>query len=153
LIFAAVPPRAMVLVLRRSELSHQEDRMSNGIRLDDRRPSLTRREFTLEAALAVLAGCVITISDACGGSKTAPTAPPADITGSVADNHGHTAVITGAQITAGNAVSLNIQGQATHAHTLSLTQGDLGTLKNRQPVSSTSSTDSFHSHVVTFTPV
>lgn len=126
--------------------------MSDGTTLKDAPASFTRRAFTLEAALAILAGCVITISDACGGSKTAPTPTPADITGSVAANHGHSAVITGAQISAGNAVSLNIQGQATHSHTLSLTQGDLGNLKNRQAVSVTSSTDSGHSHLVTFTP-
>ena len=128
--------------------------MSDIITLNDSPASLTRRAFTLEAALAILAGCVITVSDACGGSNTAPTAtPPADITGNVAANHGHVAVITGAMITADNAVSLDIQGQATHPHTLAVSQGDLTNLKNRQPVSITSSTNSGHSHVVTFTPV
>ena len=37
------------------------------------RHSLTRREFTLEAALAILAGCIITVSDSACGSSTSPT--------------------------------------------------------------------------------
>ena len=121
--------------------------------------TVTRREFTLEAALALLAGCVITISDACGGSKstTDSTPPPTDITGTVSANHGHVAVVTAAQITATNAVALSIQGTAAHNHTLSLSQADLQTLKNRQPISRDSSSDvsaTFgpHLHTVTFTP-
>jgi hypothetical protein len=119
---------------------------------------LTRREFTLEAALALLAGCVITISDACGSSTSpTPVTPPADITGVISANHNHVAVITGAQITAGNVVALNIQGTAAHSHTLSITQADLTTLKNRQSVTRDSTTDNsntfgLHSHTVTFTP-
>lgn len=121
--------------------------------------TVTRREFTLEAALALLAGCVITISDACGGSKstTDPSPAPTDINGTVSANHGHAAVVTAAQITAANAVALSIQGTAAHNHTLSLSQADLQTLKNRQPVSKDSSSDvsatfGLHLHTVTFTP-
>jgi hypothetical protein len=123
--------------------------------------TLTRRTFTLEAALALLAGCVITISDACGSSDTSPTNPspaPTDINGLVSANHGHVAVVTAAQITAGNAIVLNIQGTAVHNHTLSVSQADLQTLKNRQPVSRDSTNDvsaTFgpHMHAVTFTPI
>jgi hypothetical protein len=122
----------------------------------DRRPSLDRRQFTVNAALAILAGCVITITDsACGSSPAAPAAvvPPADVTGNVSANHGHIAVITGAQITAGGAIPLNIQGGATHPHTLTISQADLTSLKNKQPVTIASTTDNGHSHSVTFTPV
>jgi hypothetical protein len=123
---------------------------------------LTRREFTLEAALALLAGCVITITEGCGSSSssspsTPSSTPVADITGVIGTNHGHVAVITAAQITGGNAISLNIQGTAAHQHTVSITQADLTTLKNRQSVSTASSSDlstvfGQHSHLVTFTP-
>ncbi len=123
----------------------------------------TRREFTLEAALALLAGCVITISDACGGSKTntSPTSPspaPADINGTVSANHNHVAVVTAAQITATNAIVLSIQGTAAHNHTLSLSQAELQALKNRQPVPKDSTNDfsntyGLHMHTVMFTPV
>ncbi|MEP7306294.1 MAG: hypothetical protein ABJA98_12320 [Acidobacteriota bacterium] len=121
--------------------------------------TLTRRHFTLQAALAVLAGCVITVSDACSNdSPTTPSSSAADITGNISANHGHTAVITAAQITATNAFSLNIQGTAAHPHTVALSQADLQTLKNRQAVTRDSSNDvsaTFgpHLHTVTFTPV
>ena len=119
-----------------------------------RSTSLTRREFTLEAALAILAGCVITISDtACGKTNTTPTpVNPSDVNGSISANHGHTAVIMGAQITAGSAFPLDIRGMATHTHTVSISQADLTSLKNRQTVTSISTTDNGHSHTVTFTP-
>jgi hypothetical protein len=115
----------------------------------------TRREFTLDAAMAILAGCVITVSDACSKSSTAPTpTPPADIAGNISANHGHVATVTGAQITAGTAiVALNITGQATHTHTISVSQAELTSLKNRQAVTVTSTTDAAHQHTVTFTPV
>src|SRR3954463_13605983 len=106
--------------------------MSLRVNTLERPVSLDRREFTLKAALAILSGCVITIADtACGSSPAAPAAvvAPADVTGVIAANHGHSAVITGAQITAGGAVSLNITGTATHSHTLSISQADLTTLK------------------------
>lgn len=128
-------------------------------------PSLDRRDFTVRAALAILAGCVVSITEtACGSSSpTVPTpvvttaavvVPPADIAGVVSANHGHVAVITGAAITAGAAiVALDIHGTATHTHTLSISQTDLTTLKNKQPITTQSTTDSGHSHSVTFTPV
>ena len=132
--------------------------MSNqvGILKEHASTSLTRREFSLEAALAILGGCIITISDtACGSSKT-PSTPtpvtPSDVNGVVSANHGHVAVITGAQITTGNAIALDIRGTATHAHTVNVSQADLASLKNRQAVTDTSTTDSGHSHTVTFTP-
>ena len=130
--------------------------MSDRAQTLELRHPLTRREFTLDAALAILAGCVITIADTSCGSSTSPTpaaaAPPADVNGVIAANHGHIAIIMGAQITAGNAVSLDIRGTATHTHTVAISQADLTTLKNRQTVSTTSTTDASHSHAVTFTP-
>jgi len=119
----------------------------------------TRREFTLEAALALLAGCVITVSEGCGKSSTSPSdTPPTDVNGSISSNHNHTAVITAAQITAGSAISLNIQGTAAHPHTVAISQSDLTSLKNRQSITRESSTDQsatfgLHSHSVTFTPM
>jgi hypothetical protein len=122
------------------------------------RPSPTRREFTLEAALAVLAGCVVTISDACGNSSTSPSSTPTDVAGVISANHNHSGTVTAAQITAGSAFTLNIQGTAAHPHTVAITQADLTSLKNRQSITRESSSDlsntfGQHSHNVTFTPV
>jgi hypothetical protein len=113
----------------------------------------TRREFTAEALLALLMGCVITISQGCGDDN--PTSPtPTDISGVVSANHGHVATVTGAQITAGTDIAaLDIRGTADHPHTISITAADFQTLKNRQPISKTTTTDNFHFHTVTFTPV
>ena len=116
--------------------------------------SLTRRQFTLDAALALLAGCVITVSEACSDNSTSPSnSAPTDINGNVSANHGHIAVVTGAQITAGTAiVSMNIMGTATHNHTIAVSQNELLSLKNRQAITVNSTTDSGHQHAVTFTP-
>ena len=116
--------------------------------------SLTRREFTLEGALAILAGVTITISG-CGGddSPSAPSPQPGssgDEVGTVSANHGHTAVITAAQLSAGNALSLNIQGSAPHPHTVQITAGEVQTIASGQRVTKESSNDDAHTHVVTF---
>jgi hypothetical protein len=112
---------------------------------------VSRREFTLQSALALLAGVVITV-DGCGGSKTSPTPAPSDVTGAISGNHGHTAMITAAQITAANAISLNIRGDAPHPHIIEVTQADLRSLLSRQAVTKSSTFDNGHSHSVTFTP-
>jgi len=65
----------------------------------------------------------------------------------------HTATVTGAQIVAGNAVTLTFVGAATHNHTVTLSQADLLALKNKQVVNTTSTTDANHSHATTFRPV
>jgi hypothetical protein len=112
---------------------------------------MTRREFSLEAALAILGTCVITVSD-CGGSKT-PTQPtPTDVNGTISNNHGHKAAITGAQIVAGAAIELDIRGDASHPHTVSISQADLNALRNRQTVTHDSTNNNNHIHTVTFTP-
>lgn len=119
----------------------------------------TRREFTLDAALALLAGCVITISDGCSKNSTGPSEiPPTDVAGSISSNHNHSAVISSGQITTGAAFTLSIQGTAAHPHTVSLTQADLVSLKSRRSITKDSSSDQsntfgLHSHSVTFTPM
>jgi hypothetical protein len=115
---------------------------------------LTRREFTLEGALAILAGVAITISG-CGGddSPTGPSQPPSnsgDETGAISANHGHTAVITAAELSAANALTLNIQGSAPHPHTVQLTAGEVQTIANGQRVTKESSNDDSHTHSVVF---
>jgi len=118
--------------------------------------TLTRRQFTADAVLALLMGCVITVSQACGNddSPTNPASSSADINGAISANHGHTAMILGTQIVAGTAiVGMDIRGTATHPHTISISQAELQVLSNRQPVTVTSTTDNGHDHTVTFTPM
>jgi hypothetical protein len=115
-----------------------------------------RREFTLEAILAMLSGVAITISG-CGGSSynnpTPPTttAPPSGgREGSISANHGHRAVITAAELTAGGAVSLDIRGTADHTHTVSLTAAQVQSIAASQRVSMVSTSSNSHDHTVTF---
>jgi hypothetical protein len=121
------------------------DKFENG-------PSLTRREFTLESALALLAGVTITITG-CGGddggSTTSPS-PVADASGTISANHGHAATISAAELTAGLGVRLDIRAQATHPHIVELTSDEVTRIRARQQVSKVSTTDNNHSHTVTF---
>lgn len=117
--------------------------------------SLDRRTFTLEFALAALSGAVITISGCGGGSSGSPSGPSGGgggKTGSISANHGHTAFITSAELTAGNAVTLNIRGQATHDHIVTLSAADVMAIAANQRVSTTSSVGdaNAHNHTVTF---
>jgi len=118
-------------------------------------PSPERRAFTVQSLMAMLAGVTITITG-CGDGDDSPTSPsPEDTTGSVSVNHGHTAVVTSAELMAGNAVSLNIRGTATHPHTVELSTAEVDQIAAGQRVSKTSSTDDSpdagrHNHVVTF---
>jgi hypothetical protein len=117
---------------------------------------LTRREFTVESALAMLAGVTITISG-CGDDDdnnptTNPTPPATDKTGAVSTDAGHShpgVTVTAAQITAGQAVMLTLTG-TTHTHTVGLTQGELSQVSAGTRVQKTSSNDNAHTHTVTF---
>jgi hypothetical protein len=123
------------------------------------RSVIDRRTFTLQSALALLSGVTITISG-CGSTSpsTAPSPAPspspggttADVTGTVSANHGHVAVIMAAQLTSAETIRLDIMGQATHNHVVELTAADLTTIRNRQQVAKQSTTESAHSHTVTF---
>ena len=120
-------------------------------------PTLDRREFTLAAILAMLSGVTITISG-CGGSSSpssptpTTTMPPAtgDKTGAISANHGHTVTITGAQLTAGGDVTLELTVGNGHTHSVSLTGAEVVQIRGNQRVSKESTTNSGHSHTVTF---
>jgi hypothetical protein len=127
--------------------------------------TIDRRQFTLASAMALLSGVAITITEtACGGSSYSPSSPTTtptpnptptpsaggDKVGTISSNHNHSAVVTAAKITAGAAYSLDIQGSASHPHTVELTVADLTAIAANQRVSKESSTDSAHSHTVTF---
>ena len=120
-----------------------------------------RREFSRKAVIAILSAATITIADCGGGSSPAPSPSPppggggggggtGDVAGAISGNHGHTAVVTAAQITAANSVALDIRGTATHPHTVSLSAAEVGMIGNSQTVAKTSTNDDGHTHTVTF---
>ncbi len=102
-----------------------------------------RREFTVASALALLNGVAITVT-ACSSSSDSPTAPTVTpgggSSGSISLNHGHTAVITGAELTAANDIELDISGTADHPHSVSLTGGELQQIAGGTRVSTESTT-------------
>ncbi len=122
---------------------------------------IDRREFTVEAALAALTGVVITISGCGGGgsgysspsapsSSPTPTASTDDAVGAISDNHGHTAMVTGVQLAAGNSVQVDIRGNADHTHTVTLSAEALRAIKARTAVVTDSTNATGHFHSVTF---
>ena len=120
---------------------------------------LTRRDFTLAAAMAILSGVAISVSGCGGGSSSSSPASPSpassapagsDKTGAISSNHGHSAVIASAQLGASGGITLNIQGTSSHPHTVALTGADLSAIANSQRVAKESSNDASHSHTVTF---
>lgn len=118
---------------------------SEGFRLD-------RREFTVKSVLALLSGVVITITG-CGSDTPGSPSPdpePGDAVGAISANHGHSAVITSAQLASPTSITLDIQGSASHSHTVALTQVEVGQVANGARVSKLSSSDQSHNHTVTF---
>ena len=126
----------------------------------------SRRQFTVEMAMALLGGAAVTIG--CGGGGASPTAPgpastpfpfptatpPPPGMGTVGANHGHEAVITAAQLLAGGALRLDITGSAPHTHVVDLIADDVARVRNGERIVVNSSEDlglfGMHRHVVQF---
>jgi len=123
---------------------------------------LDRRSFNVAWAYALLGGAAISIG--CGsdtptgsssnnsgsGSNSGGTASATDKEGQVSANHGHRALITAAQLTAGNDLEMNIQDTGTHGHTIRLTAAQIVSVRNGTRVSVETSTTQSHTHTVTF---
>jgi hypothetical protein len=127
---------------------------------------MLRREFTTRSILALLGGVVITITG-CNDSRSPtspgpemppPSVPPTsnpppalgDVSGVISANHGHVATVTGAELTAGNAVVLDIMGSADHSHRVELSAAEIGQIASGGTVVKSSSIDLSHNHTVTF---
>jgi hypothetical protein len=118
---------------------------------------MTRREFSLEAAMAILSGVAITISG-CGGGGSNPAGPSGnppvasngDHVGAISANHGHVAKITAVDISTGKGFALDIKGTATHTHTVTLSDADIAAVGANQQVAHQSSSGGGHTHTVTF---
>jgi hypothetical protein len=126
---------------------------------------LGRRRISAAAALALLGGATITIAGCGGGGgpsgpsagpppTPAPTPTPTtgngDKVGLVSDDARHQAVITAAQLSAGGALTLDIQGKAPHGHIVELSAQEVEGIRNGQRVVEQSSTTLDHNHTVWF---
>jgi hypothetical protein len=101
--------------------------------------------FLLAAGIGV-AGC----GDDDNGSPTSPSPSSQGATATISNNHGHVAALTGAQVSAGRAITLDIRGTADHSHTLDLTNDDVVRLQTRQRVDKDATANNSHTHRVTF---
>lgn len=114
---------------------------------------LTRREFTVETALAMLAGVTITITGCSDDSASGPSGGGGGgETGIVSSSVGHThtgAFISDAQLASPSAIVLTLTGSG-HTHTASLTQAEVVQIAGGARVVTTSTTDDAHNHTVTF---
>jgi hypothetical protein len=108
---------------------------------------MDRREFGIEAALALLGGALITISGC--ESATDPGEVVVDLQGEIAGNHGHVATLVAADLRAGSALDLDIRGSAGHTHTVSLTTVELALIRNGARIEK-ESTGTKHTHNVSF---
>lgn len=107
-----------------------------------------RREFTVRTALAALGGAAIKISG-CGESEgpmspASPSPQPpvsGDVSGVVSANHGHVAVVTAAQLTAANAVVLDIRGSADHPPRVELSEAELNSIASGGRLQKVSTSD------------
>ena len=110
-----------------------------------------RREFTVAAALALLGGATITVSGCGGGMNPTGSRGPVDVSGSISGNHGHTAVISAAQLMAGGAVHLDLTaGTDGHRHSVDLSADDVVRIRSGNSVSTESTETEAHRHMVSF---
>ncbi|MDB5104998.1 MAG: hypothetical protein JWP91_2687 [Fibrobacteres bacterium] len=112
-----------------------------------------RRRFIGAAAAALFAGVAIQITGCTTDDKADPPATgEGDKTATISDNHPapHKAVITKAQLSAGGAVTLDIQGAADHGHSLALTAEQVATIKAGTMVMLNSTVTGAHQHMIMF---
>jgi hypothetical protein len=115
-----------------------------------------RRAFLITSVLA-LAGVAVTLGGC--GYDPAPTSDKgtsndteaaSSEAGVISANHGHSAVLSGAVLEAGDAVLLDITGSSGHLHTVSLSAALVQAIASGTRVTVASGSESGHSHTVTF---
>ena len=111
---------------------------------------LSRRAFTVESVMAILAAATITITGCDGGSDLGPSPPAGSREGVVSNNHGHRAIVDAVQLNSNTAITVDMRYQATHNHELTLTPLELASISENGHVVKTSSTTDGHNHTVTF---
>ena len=111
--------------------------------------------ITRKAFCGALAGSTVALLfQGCGGGggdSPAPAPAPggAGCSDTIAANHGHILVIATTDLDSATDKVYNIQGGATHDHSVTLTVAQLRALKARTTVNVTSSTTLAHEHGVT----
>jgi hypothetical protein len=113
---------------------------------------ITRKQFvqgSITAAIVVATGCSSDDTGDESGNESGGADCSMGADGSISANHGHTASVPAADITAGAAKDYDIMGTATHTHTISLDATQMGNLAAGASVTVTSSSANNHTHDVT----
>ena len=122
----------------------------------DHTVTLTAADFASLAAGRVVA---VTSSDGAGHTHTVTvtctvSTPPAACgngakASAISDNHGHSLVVSKADVAAGTPKTYSIRGAASHAHQISITAAQFKTLKTGKSLGIASSNALSHAHTVT----
>jgi hypothetical protein len=108
---------------------------------------LSRKAFLIQIAgggwLLATTGC-----GGGGGDNNNTVAPPAGsgCAATISDNHGHVLAIAAADLDSTSDKSYDIQGAASHSHTVTFSAAELAQLKAGNTVSVTSSMTLNHDH-------
>lgn len=78
---------------------------------------------------------------------------PVSITLDISNNHGHHGFISYESVIIGNQLTIDIQGDSGHPHTIILTEQDLTVLRQKLVVDVKSSVDANHAHMVRITRI
>lgn len=119
----------------------------------DRKTFITKTAGALLVTLPVasLIGC--SSSDDGSGNPIPIDNPQASCTdngtaASIGSNHGHTVVVSKADLTAGAEKTYSIQGTSGHNHTITITAENFTTLKDNTAITVVSTNDDDHTHSV-----
>jgi hypothetical protein len=128
---------------------------------------ITRKQFLGRllrgAAGMVGAAMVVGCSSSNSGGNSTPdagTSPPSDAAhaascalngtnSTIGANHGHVLMVSKADVAAGATRTYDIQGTASHAHSVTVTPAMFTMLQGNTAITTVSTTDSNHSHPIT----
>jgi hypothetical protein len=119
---------------------------------------MTRNEFLRAVVKGAGGAAAVALVVGCGSSNssTADAQAVASCTNNgtvdtIAMNHGHVLTVAKEDVVAGVDKTYDIQGTATHTHSVTVTAAMFTMLKGNMAASLTSTTNAMHSHGVTIT--
>jgi len=104
------------------------------------------RKDLLRSALAAVG--VNALGTGCGGDDSSGPSE-SSCSSEIVDNHGHTLVVSQAEVQAAADKVYSIKGSAAHTHEVTITSSHFGDLKTGKLVALTSTTAAGHSHSIT----
>lgn len=116
------------------------------------RSTFIKRSFgalLLISAVPSISSCSKEEEDTGGTTPTAKSCLDNGTNSSISSNHGHTLIVSKADVLAGSDKTYNIQGTSNHPHTVTITSSQFSTLQSNQSITVTSSSDDAHTHSVT----